>query len=71
MTIRQSGGRIWDNSAARAHRIVTTAAEMRPSTPDELRTLLTLVADRNIQLHLFLTLAAVTGARRAQLLGLR
>ncbi|HET6950408.1 MAG TPA: hypothetical protein VFI47_08535 [Acidimicrobiales bacterium] len=36
-----------------------------------MRTLLGYIETRDEQLHLFVTLAAVTGARRAQLLGLR
>ena len=64
-------GWVWDNPASRAHRIVVPANEMRPPTPAELKSLLEFVAPRDRQLGLFLTLAAVTGARRAQLLGLR
>ena len=64
-------GWIWDNPAERAHRIVHVSAELRPPTPAELRTLLDHVADRDPQLHALLMLAAFTGARRAQLLGLR
>jgi integrase len=64
-------GWIWDNPAERAHRIVATTAELRPPTPDELRALLDHVADRDTQLYVLLVLAAFTGARRAQLLGLR
>jgi integrase len=64
-------GWIWDNPAERAHRIVCAAPELHPPTPAEVRTLLEHVAERDRQLHVLLTLAAVTGARRAQLLGLR
>ena len=64
-------GWVWDNPASRAHRIVVPTNEMRPPTPAELKSLLEFVAPRDRQLELFLTLAAVTGARRAQLLGLR
>ena len=64
-------GVVWDNPASRAHRIVVPTNEMRPPTPAELKSLLEFVAPRDRQLELFLTLAAVTGARRAQLLGLR
>jgi integrase len=64
-------GWVWDNPAERAHRIVATAGELHPPTPDELRTLLDHVATRDPQLHGFLVVAACTGARRAQLLGLR
>ena len=45
--------------------------ELRPPTPAELRILLDHVAERDPQLHALLVLAAFTGARRAQLLGLR
>jgi len=44
---------------------------MRPPTPAALKSLLEFVAPRAQQLELFLTLAAVTGGRGAQLLGLR
>jgi integrase len=64
-------GWVWDNPAERAHRIVHVTAELRPPTPDELRTLLDHVAARDPQLHALLVLAAFTGARRSQLLGLR
>ena len=64
-------GWIWDNPAERAHRITVATTESRPPTPEELRVLLDHVALRDPQLHTFLVLAAVTGARRAQLLGLR
>ena len=64
-------GWIWDNPAERAHRIVTATRELRPPTPAELRILLDHVAERDAQLHALLVLAAFTGARRAQLLGLR
>lgn len=64
-------GWVWDNPVARAHRVVTVHREMRPPTPQELRTLLEHVAARDPQFHALLVLAAFTGARRAQLLGLR
>ena len=64
-------GWIWDNPAERTHRIVTTPAELHPPTPDELRCLFEHVAERDRAFHLFLHLAAYTGARRAQLLALR
>jgi integrase len=64
-------GWIWDNPAERAHRLVTISRELQPPTPDELRRLLDHVATRDPQFHTLLVLAAVTGARRAQLLGLR
>ena len=64
-------GWIWDNPAERAHRIVQTPNEIRPPTPAELRSLLEHVAERDPLLHVFVTIAAITGARRAQVLGLR
>ena len=64
-------GWIWDNPAERAHRIVATSPELHPPTREELRRLLDHVAGRDQTFHLFLLLAAYTGARRAQLLGLR
>ncbi|HEX6420508.1 MAG TPA: hypothetical protein VFZ77_18550, partial [Acidimicrobiales bacterium] len=64
-------GWIWDNPARRARRIVTTTWELRPPTPNEVHTVLARIEARDELLHLFVTLAAVTGARRAQLLGLR
>ena len=64
-------GWVWDNPASRSHRIVVPTKEMRPPTPRELKTLLDYVSSRDPQLQLLLILAAVTGERRAQLLGLR
>jgi integrase len=64
-------GRVWDNPVERAHRVVTVSRELRPPTPQELRALLEHVAARDRQFHTLLVLAAFTGARRAQLLGLR
>ncbi|MCU1398015.1 MAG: hypothetical protein JWN62_1124 [Acidimicrobiales bacterium] len=64
-------GWIWDNPAERAHRIVVPVKEMSPPRPDELCVLLNFVAERDPLLHVLLLLAAITGARRAQLLGLR
>lgn len=64
-------GWIWDNPVDCAHRLVTISREIQPPTPDELRRLLDYVAARDPQMHALLVLAAVTGARRAQLLGLR
>jgi integrase len=62
---------VWDNPVARAHRIVVPPREMRPPTPAELRELLEHVAANDTMLHTLVLLAAITGARRAQLLGLR
>lgn len=50
---------------------MAVAPEMRPQTPLELNVLLAEVVDSDAMFHLLVLLAAVTGARRAQLLGLR
>jgi integrase len=67
----QRWGWIWDNPAERAHRIVMAPRELSPPTPVELRLLLEYLREQDSALHAFVTLAAFTGARRAQLLGLR
>ena len=67
----QRWGWIWDNPAERAHRIVSVAPELSPPTPQELRLLLEHVAERDEALYALLVIAAFTGGRRAQLLGLR
>jgi integrase len=64
-------GWIWDDPAERAHRIVAARPELNPPTPEELRTLLKYLAEADPALHTFVTLAAFTGGRRAQLLALR
>ena len=64
-------GWIWDNPAERAHRIVATPAELQPPSPAELATLLEELVVDDPRLYVFVLVAAVTGARRAQLLGLR
>ncbi len=64
-------GWIWDNPAMSARRIVVTRKEMSPPTPAELGALFDFRRDRNPQLYVFAVLAAVTGARRAQVLELR
>lgn len=64
-------GLIWDNPAERAHRITVVAAEPDPPSPDELLILLNHLRDREPDFYLFVMLGAMTGARRAQLLGLR
>jgi integrase len=64
-------GWIWDNPADRAHRIIAVAREPEPPTVDELNRLLGEARTADPVFHLFLVLAATTGARRAQLLGLR
>jgi integrase len=64
-------GWVWDNPVERAHRIVASPGELHPPTPAELAELFDAVAAHDPQLHVFVVLAAETGARRAQLLGLR
>jgi integrase len=67
----QRWGWVWDNPAEWAHRIVVPPTEMRPPTPAELGRLLDHVQLRDPVFHVLVLLAAMTGARRAQLLGLR
>ena len=67
----QRWGWVWDNPAERAHRIVVPPRQMRPPTPVELARLLVHIGARDPMFHVFVLLAAITGARRAQLLGLR
>jgi integrase len=50
---------------------VATPAELQPPTPAELQVLLQRLRHEDSRLHMFVVLAAVTGARRAQLLALR
>lgn len=62
---------IWSNPAASASAPRTDPVEMRPPSPEQVGELLDHVkADRPL-LHLFLILAATTGARRGQLLALK
>ncbi len=61
---------VFDNVADHASPPRGEPIEMRPPTPIEVARLLESVAD-NTPLHLYLTLAATTGARRGQLLALR
>jgi len=67
----QRWGWVWDNPAERAHRMVVPPREKRPPTPAELQQLLAGVAVVDPMFHVFVLLAAITGARRARLLGLR
>jgi integrase len=62
---------VFDNVAADATPPRSVPAEMRPPTPAEVARLLESVAESDPLLHLYLTLAAMTGARRGQLLALR
>jgi integrase len=63
-------GWVWDNPAERAHRIVVPPPELHPPTPTELQHLLDHIQTRDARFHALVLLAATTGARRAQLLGL-
>ena len=62
---------VFENVAERASPPKGVQAEMRPPTPAEVARLLESVAESDPALHLYLTLAAMTGARRGQLLALR
>jgi integrase len=62
---------VFDNVADRASPPKGVQAEMRPPTPIEVARLLGSVAESDAALHIYLTLAAMTGARRGQLLALR
>ena len=61
---------VFENVADQATPPRDVPAEMRPPTPMQVAQLLEFVA-RDPALHLYLTLAATTGARRGQLLALR
>jgi integrase len=61
---------VFENVADHATPPRDEPAEMRPPTPAQVAQLLEFVA-RDPALHLYLTLAATTGARRGQLLALR
>ena len=62
---------IWDNPAAHAARIVAPSREPDPPSVEELAVLLDHLECRDPALHAFVMVAATTGARRAQVLGLR
>ena len=62
---------IWSNPASSACPPRSQPVEVRPPSPAEVVALLTFVQSRDLAFHLFLVLAATTGARRGQLLGLR
>ena len=62
---------IWDNPAAHAAKIVAPNREPDPPSLEELVVLLAHLESRDPALHTFVMVAATTGARRAQLLGLR
>jgi integrase len=62
---------IWANPAALASPPRSEPVEMRPPTPADVAVLLAHTAETDPLLHLFVVLAATTGARRGQLLALR
>jgi integrase len=62
---------IWINPAALANKPPAQPAEMRPPTPGQVNQLLGHAAQTAPLFHLFLVLAATTGARRGELLALR
>ncbi len=62
---------IWDNPAAHAAKIVAPNREPDPPSVEEPVALLDYLEVRDPALHAFVVVAATTGARRAQLLGLR
>jgi integrase len=63
-------GWVWDNPAERAHRIVVPPPELHPPTPAELQHLLGYIQTHDHRFYALVLLAATTGGRRAQLLGL-
>jgi integrase len=62
---------VWHNPASAASPPRVPPAEVRPPTPDQVQRLLIYVDERDPDLATYLWLAASTGARRSQLLGLR
>ena len=62
---------IYTNPASLARPPRIEPAEIRPPTPQQVTALLQFVRDRDPAYHLYLHLAACTGARRSQLLALR
>jgi integrase len=62
---------IWTNPAALANKPPVQPTEMRPPTPAQVNQLLGYAAQTAPLFHLFLVLAAITGARRGELLALR
>ena len=67
----QRWGWVFDNVAAHAAPPREGQPELRPPTPEELARLLAFTRESDASLHLYLVLAATTGARRGQLLALR
>ena len=62
---------IWLNPAALASPPRVEPADIRPPSVDQVRRLLDVVRDDDIEFFTYLHLAAPTGARRSQLLALR
>ena len=62
---------IWLNPAANASPPRVTPTEIRPPTPDQIRRLVATVEVTDLDFATYLWLAASTGARRSQMLGLR
>jgi integrase len=62
---------VWLNPASAASPPRVSPAEVRPPAPDQVQRLLAYVQERDPDFATYLWLAASTGARRSQLLGLR
>ena len=62
---------IWLNPAANASPPRVAPAEIGPPTPDQLQRLVASVEASDLDFATYLWLAASTGARRSQMLGLR
>ncbi len=62
---------IWVNPASQSSPPRAVPPEIRPPSPEAVTNLLSYVALRDRAFHLFLVLAATTGARRGELLALR
>ena len=62
---------IWLNPAANSSPPRVTPTEIRPPTPDQIQRLVASVEDTDLDFATYLWLAASTGARRSQMLGLR
>ena len=62
---------IWLNPAAQASPPRVEPADIRPPSVEQVRRLLDVVRDEDIEFFTYLHLAAMTGARRSQLLAMR
>ena len=62
---------IWLNPAANSSPPRVTPGEIRPPTPDQIQRLVASVEGTDLDFATYLWLAASTGARRSQMLGLR